>query len=212
MPVLTLANVVWKRIQSSQTVKNKLNLNFKKGSSLSCPFLCSLVIFWHTYYFDSSLSILVSIMDKPSTVVTEAITILVRLVGLTVLLVGLYVGIKVIFEAWQLYEEPQRIERFATAIEQGSQLDSLLSSLANKSPEQEAISDQTITPQNQTKPVPVIRLTYFLAWGIAVLLLMVVGSLASTAIKTGGQLALYDQQVKQLAKQLKQQIQSAADN
>jgi hypothetical protein len=34
---------------------------------------------------------------------------------------------------------------------------------------------------------------------------MVIGSLAATAIQTGGQLALYDLQVKQLAKQLGQQ-------
>jgi len=47
-----------------------------------------------------------------------------------------------------------------------------------------------------------LRLTYFLAWIIAILLLMVVGGLASSAIRTGGQLALYDLQVKRFARQL----------
>lgn len=146
-------------------------------------------------------------MDNPNSIVTDGISLVVGLFGLIVLLVGLYIGLKVIFEAWHLYEKPQRIERFATAIEQGSQLDSLLSSLANKSETAEIGSDENLSPSNKPKTIPTIRLTSFLAWGIAVLLLMVIGSLAATAIRTGGQLALYNLQVKQLAKQLHQQSQ-----
>lgn len=141
-------------------------------------------------------------MDNSNSVATEALTLIVRLLGLVVLLVGLYVGIKVIFEAWHLYEQPQRIERFATAIEQGSQLDSLLTSIANNSQTQDTINNETLNPEDRPRAIPAIRLTYFLAWGIAVLLLMIIGSLATAAIRTGGQLALYDLQVKQLAKQL----------
>lgn len=61
-------------------------------------------------------------MENSQSALTEVITIIVRLLGMVVLLVGLYIGIKVVFEAWHLYEEPQRIERFAKAIEQGSNL------------------------------------------------------------------------------------------
>lgn len=146
-------------------------------------------------------------MGNPNSVVTDGISLVVRLIGLVVLLVGLYIGLKVIFEAWHLYEEPQRIERFATAIEQCSQLDSLLSALANKKPPHETASEEAAPAITKSEPVPAIRLTYFLAWGIAVFLLMVVGSLAATAMRTDGQLALYDLQVKQLAKQLHQQSQ-----
>jgi disulfide bond formation protein DsbB len=143
-------------------------------------------------------------MSDSNSIVTDSISLIVRVIGLIVLLVGLYIGLKVIFEAWHLYEQPQRIERFATAIEQGSHLDSLLSSLANKS-ETSVPTDDVQAITNKPPPIPSIRLTYSLAWGIAVLLLMVIGSLAATAIQTGGQLALYDLQVKQLAKQLGQQ-------
>lgn len=141
-------------------------------------------------------------MNDSNSGVTEIVTILVRVLGLAVLLVGLYIGIKVILEAWQLYEQPQRIERFAIAIEQGSHLDSALSSLASNLEERETTSGETSVKTDRQSPVASLRLTYFLAWGIAVLLLMVIGSLASSAIRTGGQLALYDLQVKQLAKQI----------
>ena len=144
-------------------------------------------------------------MENAQSALTEIITIIVRLLGMAVLLVGLYVGIKVVFEAWQLYEEPQRIERFAKAIEQGSQLDSLITSLANNTTTD---ADSTEKPTKNTEPEkPNIRLTYFLAWGIVMILLMVISSLASAAIRTGGQLALYDLQVKQLAKQLQKAAQ-----
>ena len=142
-------------------------------------------------------------MENSQSALTEVITIIVRLLGMAVLLVGLYVGIKVVFEAWYLYEEPQRIERFAKAIEQGSQLDSLIASFASTSTDDANSSEKIINNPSAEKPK--IRLTYFLAWGIVMILLLVISSLASRAIKTGGQLALYDLQVKQLAKQLLKQ-------
>ncbi|MDT8370821.1 MAG: hypothetical protein RQ783_02385 [Gammaproteobacteria bacterium] len=147
-------------------------------------------------------------MDNTHSISTEILTFIVRVLGLVMLLVGLYVGIKVILEAWHLYEQPQRIERFATAIEQGSHIDSLLASLAspaaNPAPQETDIDQQDITPKTVSPEhaKPDIRMTYFLAWGIVILLLMVIGGLASSAIKTGGQLALYDLQVKRFAQQL----------
>lgn len=133
---------------------------------------------------------------------TDLLSIVVRLFGLTLLVIGLYIGIKVIFEAWHLYEEPQRIERFADAIEQGSNLDALLASITTNKPASLSNQSNTVTQSKANKVTPQLKMTYFLAWGIVVVLLMVIGSLASTAIKTGGQLALYDLQVKQIARQL----------
>lgn len=150
-------------------------------------------------------------MDNTRSLSTEILTFIVRLLGLVMLIIGLYVGIKVILEAWHLYEQPQRIERFATAIEQGSHIDSLLASLATPdTPPNSSLNQVEDSLQNsdninspaaeQTKPD--IRMTYFLAWAVVILLLMVIGGLASSAIRTGGQLALYDLQVKQFAQQL----------
>jgi hypothetical protein len=137
-------------------------------------------------------------MDNSNT--TDILSIIVRFLGLIVLLVGLYVGIKVILEAWHLYEEPQRIERFADAIEHGSNLDAVLTAITVGKPIPKQLKPETSTTTSKTAPA--LKVTYFLAWGIVVVLLMVIGSLASAAIRTGGQLALYDLQVKHFAKQL----------
>jgi Na+/proline symporter len=131
---------------------------------------------------------------------TDLLSILVRSLGLIMLIIGLYVGIKVIFEAWDLYDEPQRIERFADAIDHGSNLDSTISSLTAS-----VVNTKTadIEPHSETaKANDSLRVSYFLAWFLAVLLLMIISGLAMSAIKTGGQLALYDLEVKRFARQL----------
>jgi disulfide bond formation protein DsbB len=143
-------------------------------------------------------------MDNTSSTTTDFLSILVRLLGLTMLLIGLFIGIKVIFEAWHLYKEPQNIERFADAIEQGSHLDVMLAKFTPQPKVKAENNETTIQPVSPTVQTNAesLRLTYFLAWIIAILLLMVVGGLASSAIRTGGQLALYDLQVKRFARQL----------
>lgn len=141
---------------------------------------------------------------------TDILSIVVRVMGLVVLTIGLFIGIKVIFEAWNLYDQPQRIERFADAIEHGSNLDKLLTSFTDKATISDVESEPTATTtaSNQDE----LRVTYFLAWFIAVLLLMVIGGLASSAIRTGGQLALYDLQVKRFANLLIKEVrQSKSD-
>ncbi|MFW5446876.1 MAG: hypothetical protein ACKE8G_01950 [Methylophagaceae bacterium] len=131
---------------------------------------------------------------------TDFLSILVRSLGLIMLIIGLYVGIKVIFAAWELYDEPQKIERFSDAIDHGSNLDSTLSSFTAS-----ALSVETTdaTPRSDiSKADDSLRVSYFLAWFLAVLLLMIISGLAMSAIKTGGQLALYDLEVKRFARQL----------
>ena len=59
------------------------------------------------------------------TVLHGATSLMVRLAGLALLSVGLWAGVSVILEAWSLYKDPLRIERFASAIEEGSNLDRL---------------------------------------------------------------------------------------
>ena len=141
-------------------------------------------------------------MNNSASATTDFLSIVVRLLGLMMLLIGLFIGIKVIFEAWALYKEPQNIERFADAIEQGSHLDLMLAKFTAhpKVNDRESVTQQPVE-KAEASPES-LSLTYFLAWLIAVLLLMVVGGLASSAIRTGGQLALYDLQVKRFARQL----------
>ena len=146
---------------------------------------------------------------QPPSRTTETLAVIARLLGLVMLIVGLFIGIKVIFEAWSLYDEPQRIERFAEAIDQGSNLDNLITSFSQKTPSRESNVEQATAAQPSSQQQS-LRVSYFLAWIIAILLLMVIGGLASSAIRTGGQLALYDLQVKRFANELIKQVQASS--
>jgi len=130
-------------------------------------------------------------VSVPAISITQvALAAAVRAVGVAVLLVGLWAGIKVILEAWALYEQPQRIERLAGAIQEGSNIDGVLGSLAVR--EEGAVPDAAPRAAGGG-----LRLSYFAAWFIALLLIFVIGSLAMAAVTTGGRLALYDLAVKQ---------------
>jgi hypothetical protein len=135
--------------------------------------------------------------------------IFVRLAGVLLLLVGLVVGIQVIIEAWDLYRSPEHIERFSWAIEKGTNLDKSIAALTkNPSPPSktnepgEQLDQATRSPDTQAYVDESIKLSYLLAWIIAILLLMLIGRLALAAIKTGGELALYDREVKGFARTL----------
>ncbi|MDQ7072751.1 MAG: hypothetical protein Q9N32_03510 [Gammaproteobacteria bacterium] len=132
--------------------------------------------------------------------ITDFLSILIRSLGLIMLIIGLYIGIKVIFEAWALYDEPQRIERLADAIDNGSHLDKALSSFTSNALDVKPSDDPARVQINKADDS--LRVSYFLAWFLAVLLLLIISGLAMSAIKTGGQLALYDLEVKRFARQL----------
>ena len=130
---------------------------------------------------------------------TDVTHVVVRAFGFLLMIVGLWIGLKAINEAWGLYQQPENIERFALAIEKGSNLDQAISSVRSAGAESNA-------PENQQREsVLGFRLSYFAAWMLAILLLMLVGRLALAAVKTGGELALYDMQIKKFAKMLAQE-------
>ena len=112
----------------------------------------------------------------------SVIGLIVRLIGVALLCVGIAVALKVISEAFQLYNQPQSIERFADAIEAGSNLDAVFAPLAG----------DTGTPANVRSGPPPLRLSYFAAWAIVLFLLLVVSGIAMSVVATGGRLALGD--------------------
>ena len=133
-----------------------------------------------------------------------ALSIMVRVVGVVVLFVGLWVGIKVILEAWALYEQPQRIVRFADDIQKHSNIDGVIGSLGTATGADKA-------QQAGSGPGNGLRLSYFAAWFIALLLIFVIGSLAMSAITTGGQLALYDLQLKRYSRSVIKEVRRLRD-
>ena len=132
---------------------------------------------------------------------------LVRILGFFLLLAGLWVAIQVLLTAQDLYAHPEKIERFAVAIEKGSNIDKTLApirdSLIVGSDSENSVKQYTETGK---RPAPVgtgnIRVSYFFAWIIALLLLLLIARISLTAIKTGGELVLYDVQIKQFARML----------
>ena len=130
---------------------------------------------------------------------------LVRFIGLFLLLAGLWVAIQVMLEALDLYRKPETIERFARAIEHGSNIDKSLLTLKQSITEGNTDNDSTSNTNLDTERFSRsndIRISYFFAWVIVLLLLLLIARIAIAAIKTGGELVLYDLQVKHLAKAL----------
>lgn len=136
-----------------------------------------------------------------SSIIQQTAAVIVRLIGLSVMLVGLWIGLKVILEAWALYDSPDRIERFAVYVERGSNIDKIFSATVERiSTEMEADNAGSENPAPADRGG--LRLSYFAAWFIAMMLLLIIGSLAMYAISTGGRLVLYDSTVKQFSRQV----------
>lgn len=120
---------------------------------------------------------------------------LVRLAGLVLLGVGLWAALGVINEAWSIYQNPKssRVESLARAIDEATRIDTVLA------PSQRADAGAGAAGPERAST---LRLSYFIAWPIVMLLLLLVGRLAMAAMKTGGELALYDVQIRRFAREL----------
>ncbi len=154
-----------------------------------------------------------------SSAIQQITSVIVRLIGMMILFVGLYVGLKVILEAWGLYQTPERIEPFAAAIERGSNIDNIFSATVRRISTE--ISDDVVLPAMEeaqaseatpaiapaSPPDKTLRLSYFAAWLIAMMLFLIIGSLAMSAISTGGRLALYDTEMRKFSRQVVREFQ-----
>ena len=140
----------------------------------------------------------------------------VRLLGFILLLAGLWVALQVLLTAKNLYEHPENIERFAVAIEKGSNIDKTLAPIRD-SLMVDSDTGNGVKQYNDTEQRPAttgagdIRVSYFFAWVIALLLLLLIARISLTAIKTGGELVLFDMQIKQLARMLAKESQKIRD-
>lgn len=145
---------------------------------------------------------------------TRITALFVRLVGVALLLVGVWVGVKVVLAAWDLYQDPGRIERFATLVEHGSHIDAVLGTArppagAGAKSGQQNAPGAALEPQSSANPgaggpgsTQDFRLSYFIAWVIVLVLLLVMSRIAVWVIHTGGELALYDMQLRRLVRQI----------
>ena len=130
---------------------------------------------------------------------------LVRAIGIILLLVGLWAGIQVLLEALGLYRDPVKIEQLSSAIERGSNLDK---NLVQRSPDDTGENGGAKNPStlNDHTSGQNLHLSYFAAWIIALLLLMLVAMIAFSSIRTGSELVLQDKQMKRYIRLLAKEL------
>lgn len=126
---------------------------------------------------------------------SDAAILIVRAFGFVLMLIGFFIAVRIMLEAWGLYVDPNGIEPFARAIEQGSGLDRTIAASVSGDPA--AAPEQAASPEGAN-----LRLSYFIAWFVAILLLMLVGRLAIAAMRAGGELVLYDVPLKRFIREL----------
>ncbi len=132
----------------------------------------------------------------------DILSIIVRMCGLLLLFIGLWIAIQVFNEALSLYKDPANIERVAIAIETGSNIDKSIAPIRDSLLGENTEGSETNAKENSNG----IRLSYFIAWVVNLLLLLLLARISLAAIKTGGELALYDAQVKKFARQIAQAV------
>ncbi|TDJ16869.1 MAG: hypothetical protein E2O65_09230 [Gammaproteobacteria bacterium] len=138
----------------------------------------------------------------------QLLAVLVRLMGLCFLVVGIGAAVIILREAWTLYQEPERIERFAIAIEHGSNLDKIFalnggetSGNAGTGDQGQAAADASAQPATSgTERSATFRPSYFAGWFLVLLLMLVASITAIAAVSAGGRLVLYDTDIRQLSR------------
>ena len=117
-----------------------------------------------------------------------------RALGLILILVGVWAAVMVVLEAWTLYSNPNSIQYFANSLERHSGLDRLIAS-RSPSPAQSAAGawpdEGAQGPEGGVVEPTALKLSYLFAWPLVVLLLLLLGKLASWAIDAGARLAFH---------------------
>ncbi len=147
----------------------------------------------------------------------QLLAILVRLLGLCFLVVGIGATVIILREAWTLYQEPVRIERFAVAIEHGSNLDKIFAldggetaataATAETGDQGAAAGDSSAQPAaSGSAGSATLRLSYFAGWFLVLLLMLVASITAIAAVSAGGRLVLYDTDIRQLSRAVVKEV------
>ncbi len=130
----------------------------------------------------------------------DVMSIIVRFCGLMLLFIGLWIAVQVFNEALALYKDPANIERMATAIETGSNIDKSIAPIRDSILGEDTSETESAAKTKDNKDG--FRISYFIAWVVDLLLLLLLARISLAAIKTGGELALYDTQIKRFARQI----------
>ena len=118
-----------------------------------------------------------------------------RLCGLLLLLTGMAAALFTVQEAWNLYESPERVNRFARQVETDTGLDRQVSQVMfgltdkqSDAGEPAAIDGNAAAAQDR----PDIRLTYFISWILIILVLSLLVRVSLAMAHTGSKILLHD--------------------
>lgn len=127
-------------------------------------------------------------------------SILVQVIGVILLLTGLWAAIHVLLEAMRLYRDPVRIEQLALAIERGSNLDNTLRQNFIDTGDED---DDSRLSSNGSPAPPAggVHLSYFVAWIIALFILMLISMIAMATIRAGAGLLLQGRKEQEIERQ-----------
>lgn len=115
----------------------------------------------------------------------------IRIVGVIVLIIGLWIGFSVLNAAWKLYSEPDQLKKYAQKIEQGSNINKAFNSFIKEL----FLESQRLRNIHNPNPVEVKpdlqpwNLAYFIAMFLKIVLLFIIGKIAFYAMGEGGKLA-----------------------
>ncbi len=130
----------------------------------------------------------------------DVLSIVVRMCGLLLLFAGLFLAIYTFGEVLNLYKDPNNIERMAGYIEAGSNIDKSIAPIRDSILGEDTSETETAAKTKDNKDG--FRISYFIAWVVDLLLLLLLARIALMAIKTGGELTLYDAQMNRFAKKI----------
>lgn len=159
-------------------------------------------------YFDSGYReydlLLRASPSRAMGIMQQGLAILVRLLGLCFLVIGIGAAVIILREAWDLYQEPDRMVRFASAIERGSNLDKIFS-FGDQS-KQAAAEGESVGTADAGASASSLRLSYFAGWFLVLLLMLVASIVAISAVSAGGRLVLYDTDIRQLSRAVVREV------
>ncbi len=142
-------------------------------------------------------------------ILQQLLAVLVRLLGLCFLVVGIGAAVVILHEAWMLYQEPERIDRFAVAIERGSNLDKVFALSSNetvKTSQQGDSAGSAPSSSDASAESANLRLSYFAGWFLVLLLMLVASITAISAVSVGGRLVLFDTDIRQLSRAVVKEV------
>jgi hypothetical protein len=130
----------------------------------------------------------------------DVLSIVVRMCGLLLLFAGLFLAVYTFGEVLNLYKDPTNIERMAKFIESGSNIDKSIAPIRDSILGEDGDEAGTLAISKDNKDG--FRISYFIAWVVDLLLLLLLARIAIMAVKTGGELTLYDAQMNRFAKKI----------